>query len=824
MAYEVKTMHPNYSRAFRGGAPARQDRLIHSGVVRLGVLMVTGILGFVATSGCSSSTTGPGKSTATSAAMRNDEVEAAMAGNNSITARTTSAALVHPLIGTGHGPGGGINLFPGPSMPFGMVQLSPDTEARGYGYHYFQPDIQGFSMTHMSGPGCTNEGDVFFTATTGPVHTQIKHFQSSYSHSQESASPGYYQVKLLRWGINAQLTATDRCGIAKFTFPAGKQANILIPISHTLNFTVASKVQVVNNREITGYVVNHCFCGNRQTYKVHFVMQFSRPFLVCGTWSGKKGVGKIHVDSHFISQKNHQQWVGAYASWPASSKAQSVTVHVGISYVDLAGAENNLQQEAAGKSFSAVRQAAFHTWNHALSVIQVAGGRPSQRIEFYTALYHSLLMPSIFSDADGRYLGFDDKIHHVAAGHDIYCNYSGWDIYRSEMPLLALLEPQRMEDMCQSIVLMYQQGGWIGRWPQINHYTNVMCGSPLTTVMCTAYLDGLHGFNIKAAWQGMFKDATEAPPAGHPYAGESNINWINKLHFDPNNIEHYGSVSQLQEDCVAYGSLYYLAKALGKTHDANILYKRALYFRNVFDPADKLFRPRNSNGRWSPDFKPDLGWHGFIEGSGWQYQWLEPCDMAWVVHAMGQSRFNRRLEKFFSYKTPGWFPRFYNPYNETDLEAPFEFNFSGKPWRTQYVVRRILRQNYTLLPDGVPGNDDCGEMSSWAVMSMMGIYTIDPASGAYELCSPVFPKIRIRLHAPYTGGRFLITTTHKAAFTPYIQGVEINGHVLNDNWIEFNRISQGGRLSFKLGKTPNKKWGSASADAPPSFSGMNTAR
>ena len=732
-------------------------------------------------------------------------------------AQQSPSDLVNPFIGTGAGPGGSINLFPGPSMPFGMVQLSPDTESSGYGYHYYQRNIQGFSMTHMSGPGCNNEGDVFFTATTGAVHTQIKNFQSTYSHAMESAMPGYYQVKLLRWGINTQLTASNRCGVAKFTFPAGKQANILIPISHTLNYTVASHVHIVNNREITGYVVAHCFCGNNQSYKVYFVMRFSKPFVISGTWSGEKGVGKLHVDSHNVQQTRHNQWVGAYASWPALSKAQNITVRVGISYVDLAGAQNNLRQEVAEKSFNALRQAALNTWNHALSVIHVSGGLPSQREVFYTALYHSLLMPSIFSDADGRYLGFDGNIHHVAAGHRIYCNYSGWDIYRSEMPLLALIAPQRMEDMCQSIVLMYQQGGWIDRWPQINHYTNVMCGSPLTTVMCMAYLDGLRDFNINAAWQGMFKDATEAPPAGRPYQGESNINWINKLHFDPDNHEGYGSVSQIQEDCVAYSSLYYLAKALDKTRDAKLFHQRALFFRNVFDHQDHAFRPRLSNGHWRKAFKLTQS-HGFIEGSAWHYQWLAPCDMAWLVHAVGTARFNRRLEHFFSYKTPGWMAQYYNPYNETDLEAPFEFNFSGKPWKTQYVVRRVLRQNYTLSSNGIPGNDDCGEMSSWAVLSMMGIYTIDPASGAYELCSPVFPKISIHLHAPYTGGRLVITTTARPAFTAYIQSVKLNGSVHKANWINIKTLTAGGRLSFTLGKSPNRNWGAKPNDAPPSVS------
>ena len=814
MTHEVRTMRPISSCHVRPGASAMTYRFGHSRAFRMGGLMIAGILGFALTGGCGSTT---GKSTMASATTYSDNVTAEMAGTGGAAIGTAPAALVHPLIGTGNGPGGSINLFPGPSMPFGMVQLSPDTEARGFGYHYFQPDIQGFSMTHMSGPGCANEGDVFFTATTGPVHTQVKNFQSAYSHTQESASPGYYQVKLLRWGINAQPTATDRCGLAKFTFPAGKQANVLIPISHTLNFTVASAIRIVNHHTLTGYVVDHCFCGNKQSYKVHFVMRFSRPFAVCGTWKGLKGRGSVHADSRTVRQTRHNQWVGAFVSWPKANKPQSVTVRVGISYVDLAGAENNLQREAAGKSFIAIRQAAFHTWNRALSVVQVAGGRPSQRIEFYTALYHSLLMPSIFSDADGRYPGFDGKIHHVAAGHDIYCNYSGWDIYRSEMPLLALIEPKRMEDMCQSIVLMYQQGGWIDRWPQINHYTNIMCGSPLTTVMCTAYLDGLHGFDIKTAWRGMLKDATQAPPPGHPYKGEVGIKWINKLHYVPNNKVGYGSVSQTQEDCIAYASLYDLAKALGKTHDADMLYKRALYFRNVFDHTDRFFRPKLANGQWVKHFNPVQSWHGFIEGSGWQYQWLAPCDMAWLVHAVGQTRFNKRLNAFFDYSTPRWVGQYYNPYNEPDLEAPFEFNFSGKPWRTQYVVRRILRQCYTLSPNGVPGNDDCGEMSSWAVMSMMGLYTIDPAGGAYELCSPVFRKIVIHLRKPYAGADTVITASHAAALKPYIQSVSVNGRHTNRCWIPISVITHGGRLKFHLAAAADKSWGSAPADRPPSL-------
>ncbi len=737
------------------------------------------------------------------------------------------AASVDPIIGTGKGPGGSQNLFPGAAMPFGMVQLSPDTESHGYGYHYYQPDIQGFSMTHMSGPGCPNEGEVFFAPTTGPIETATKAFESTYSHSEESASPGYYEVQLSRWGIKTELTATDRTGVARFTFPVGKAANVLVPVSHTLNYTTAADIHVAGNNELTGYVENHVFCGNRATYRVYFAMEFSQPFASYGTWTGSTpgGPGTVSANSRQAKQTEHGQWIGAYATWPSSSASQTITVKIGISYVDLKGAENNLKKEATHKSFDQVRQDALAAWNRELGMIDAIGGTARNQKVFYTALYHSLLMPSIFSDADGRYLGFDDKIHRVAKGHLVYCNYSGWDIYRSEIPLLALIEPKRMEDMAESIVLMYKQGGWIGRWPQINRYTNVMAGSPLTVALANAWLDGLHGFDIKTAWEGMYKDATEVPPAGKPYVGEEGMEWINKLHYVPNDKISYGSVSQIQEDCIAYASLYYLAVKLGKTAEAKELYQRALFYRNVFDHGDGFFRPRNADGKWVPDFDPARERHqkgtpptGFIEGSGWHYQWLAPSDMAWLIHAVGKDRFNQRLKEFFSYPRPGWYGQYYNPYNETDLEAPFEFNFSGEPWETQRVVRRILNENYTTAYDGIPGNDDCGEMSSWAVLTMMGIYTVDPASLAYELVSPVFSRVVIHLHAPYKGQTFIIEASQNPEDKPYIQNVKLNGNDRNQSWINLADISAGGTLQFNLGTQPNKHWGSAPGEEPPSIS------
>ncbi len=730
------------------------------------------------------------------------------------------ASAVKPLIGTGDDPEDGINLYPGAVVPFGMVQLSPDTENHGAGYHYIQKAIKGFSMTHMSGAGCANQGDIFFTPTTGPIETEFPDFQSPYSHQQETAKPGYYQVQLLQWAINAELSATVHTGVARFTFPAGKSANVLLPLSHTLNHTAAASVRVVGDRRIEGYVENHSFCNMKPTYKVYFVMSFDRPFSAFGTWTGEEygGPGKIVEGSRSAEQTGDQEWVGAYATWKPAQLKQTITAKIGISYVDVAGAEKNLVAEAEGKDFDTIRREAEVTWNKELSVIEVTGGTPDERTVFYTALYHSLLMPNTFSDADGRYLGFDQQIHTMAAGRSVYTNFSGWDVYRSEMPLLAMIEPRRVQDMVQSIVLMYRHGGWIDRWPHINLYTNDMVGSPLSIVIATAYLDGLHGFDVDTAWEGMLKDATEAPPPGKPYIGEEGVEWISKLHYLPNDKVTYASVAKTLEYAVAYASLYRMAAALGKKDDARLLYDRALSYRNLFDPQERSFRPRNADGSWVADFNPARHGHVFAEGTGLHYQSFVPADLGWLISATGRERFNDRMTEFFNYPQPGWYAQYYNPYNETDLQAPFVFNFSGEPWKAQRAVRRVLHENYTVAPDGVPGNDDGGAMSSWAVLSMMGIYSVDPASLAYELVSPCFSKVVLHLEAPYPGKAFTITTTAHPEVTPYIREVTLNGRKHTRNWISFGDITAGGTLQFGLGAEPNRAWGSSPDAAPPSLS------
>lgn len=370
--------------------------------------------------------------------------------------------FVNPFIGTAKGG----DCFPGATLPHGMVQISPDMPLRelpsggAEAYDYTGNYIDGFSMTHLSGTGCWNYGDVFFTATTGPVETGAGKYGFKFSHKDEAASPGYYRVLERTWGINAELTATLRCGMARFEFPAGKEENILVPISHVMTtYSHPCYLHFINDHTLAGYVTSDIFCVSGPA-RIYFVMQADHPWKTFGLWKADKMLSGKDT----VSQKEEKNKIGAYMSWSASHKPRTVEVRVGISYVSVNGAMKNLKAEMDSWDFDKYHDAAAKTWNRALSVIQVEGGSVAHRTCFYTALYHTMLDPTVFDDVDGRYIGYDKKIHRVPAGHKhIYANFSGWDIYRSEIPLLTIIEPTRVQDMAQSVVEMYKQTGHIWR-------------------------------------------------------------------------------------------------------------------------------------------------------------------------------------------------------------------------------------------------------------------------------------------------------------------------------------------------------------------------
>ncbi|MDQ2733014.1 MAG: GH92 family glycosyl hydrolase, partial [Armatimonadota bacterium] len=701
---------------------------------------------------------------------------------------------VNPFIGTA----GGGNTFPGATAPFGMVQFSPDTQRGGVGYDYGDRVIHGFSMLHMSGIGCADYGDVFMTATTGPVEPSEAAYSSPFLHSKETASPGYYSVTLDKSNVKVELSAALRGGMARFTFPAGQAGNFLLPISHTQVDTNAADVNIVGDREMNGQVTSQGFCGGGSPYTVYYVIQFDRPFAQYGTWTN----GAVSAGQRTAHQPDRKTDVGAYATFaPASDGATTVTARIGISFVDLEGARNNLARSIGERSFDAVRRDADQNWERALHDIEITGGSTTERTNFYTALYHAMLMPNTFNDADGRYPGFDQKVHRIPDGHALYANFSGWDIYRTQVPLLALIEPARLQDMAQSLVLEYQQDGRFDRWPMANTRTGVMNGEPTTSIQATAWNYGLHGFDMAASYPGMLKAATDYGTriiADRGYQTDG--------------------VSDMQEYCYSIGALKLVADSLGKTEDSAQLKTWAEDVFNLYNPATGFFQPRSRTGEWKTPFDPTQG-DGYVEGTAWHYLWLVPQDVAGLIARMGgDETFNRRLDQFFSYPRPTWAGQYYNPYNEPDLQAPFLYDFSGQPWKTQARVRELQKDVYFPSPGGIPGNDDCGTMSAWYVLSSMGLYAVDPGRPVMELTSPLWAKTVVRLQPPYTGKQFTITASGQGSSTPYVQSLSVNGQTTDQPWIPVGVLTRGGSVSFTLGAAPNENWGAAEAVRPPSMS------
>jgi len=741
------------------------------------------------------------------------------------------AALVNPFVGTAQGG----DIVPGAIVPFGMVELSPDMLVQSY-YIYQKHHSSGFSMTHLSGVGCPSYGDVFFTATTGPLQVQPKQYGFNFSHKREAASPGYYRVFMKTWGINAQLTATTHCGMTKFTFPAGKQANILVPISHTLTTTVGSNIDIVNNHTITGSVTSLTFCQTNEPFTVYFVMKFSQPFKTSGVWQGstitpggKKQMQARNVGAAITSKGTGPKLrlpgppIGAFVSYPASSHARVVKLRIGISYVSLGGAIKNLNAEMPHFNFSAIRAQAHARWNKALAVITVHGGTLNRRKIFYTALYHALLLPNVFNDVDGRYIGYDNKIHHVPTGHrDIYANWSGWDIYRSEMPLLTIIEPQRVQDMAQSVVEMSKQLGFIDRWPFANRPTGVMNGFPLTNCLTEIWQAGLHHFNIHAAYRAMVQQCFPNYLKGHADLSSTQP-------YESLNGQKYGSilpvntnVASAEETDIAYASLGHLALDLHKPQTAGILFGDALQYTSMYNPATMFMQGRNALGVWMPlskNARDDWNWKFYCEGSAWEYNWLVPEDVHGLIALMGGDKpFAARLQHFFV-------AGLYDPTNEPDLEAPYLFDYCRQPWRSQYWVAENADTSFTDSPFGLAwsktrsaGNDDCGEMSAWYVLTQIGLYQVDPGVSDFEITTPRFAKITIHLHAPHPGKTFIITTPNGGGKNMYIQSAALDGKPLNKPWLPERMVFQGGTWNVTAGTTPNKNWAAASGDEPPSLS------
>src|ERR1700722_7178478 len=707
------------------------------------------------------------------------------------------SASADPFVGTGNGG----DTYPGAVLPFGMVQATPIDDVNQIGgYDKNSPTtLQALAMNMFSGPGISDYGDVWFTATTGSFTVPTK-ISSSFSTAGESASPGYYQVFLKDWNTNVEVASALHSAMAKFTFPAGATPNVLVPISQTATQSSQSaQIQITGNNEIDGYVVAGNWGGNVKGY---FCMQFDQPFQTSGTWTNST----VSPGSATASQSDSNTMVGAYVSFPQSSSGLVVQARIGISYVDANGAKNNVTTEIPNFDFNTVLAVAQSAWNQELAKLQVtSNGNEDDYNIFYTALYHVLLSPTTGNDADGRYIGYDNQIHTLPSGHNaIYANISGWDIYRSEVPLLTLIEPQRCEDLAQSIVEMYEQLGYMDRWPFANFPTGVMTGYPMTIILSEIWNAGLHNFDITTAYNAMYQDATN---------GEAKIidtiGWLT----DP---------STMEEDSESYAALATVADSLGKASDAATFRKQADKLNNIYNPATAFLEPRYSDGSWRANFNPELieanYTDGYVEGSAWHYLWLVPQDEAMLIQLVGGAgMFNQRLDGFFDDPTLqfNFEGAYYNAYNEPDLQAPFLYIYSGAPWQTQALTRMLNLQVYNTTISGIPGNDDLGTMSAWFVLSGVGISQVGPSLPYFELTSPLFPKVVLNLESPYPGSQFIFQSSNNSDTNVYIDSAKLNGIAQAKPFITVNQITGGGSLSVNLQATPNTKWG---LRAPPSIS------
>ncbi|SEN05353.1 alpha-1,2-mannosidase, putative [Sphingomonas gellani] len=762
------------------------------------------------------------------------------------------AGEVNVFIGTTNGG----NVFPGATLPFGMVAFSPEMtplpgkrfamSAPG-GYEWHGNGVRGFSLTHVSGTGCTGaSGDIPIMPVTVPVETSPSAvdaglgYAAILDHGEERASPGAYRVKLGN-GVLAELGATARTAVAHFGFPADKPANLLFRTSDSEVGSTASTIRIdPATRTVSGSVTSGNFCGylaedrRESYYTLHFVATFDQPFTTGGTWHDDtvaKGSG-TGVGGTGYGSRGHPPTGKGAGGWISFDPAQSpdVTMRVGISYVDEASARANLDRESpAGTTLASVQAAGRSAWNRALGQVAVTGGTGDQRSVFYSALYHSLLTPTLYSDADGRYRGFDGAVHHLSPRQQAqYANYSGWDVYRSQLQLVTLLDPQRGSDIAQSLLNQANQhGGVWDRWTHLTGATSVMNGDPSPPSLAAIHAFGGRGFDLARAYASLKRAATTPTPGDLSRKGCPVLcvgqrpgldQWLSH-HYMPVGAPGWGTAADTLEMAAADFGLAQLARAAGDRRGERMFLDRSGWWRNLFNPtatpAGGYIQPRRADGSW-PSFDPASD-DEFVEGSGAQYLWMVPFDPAGLVGALGgRDNAVRRLDAFFKTPEGEWAVTKSGPLhaeldNEPSIASPWLYNFVGQPWKTQETVRAAMDRIWTNTPAGISGNDDLGQMSSWYVWAALGLYPLYPGRAELVMGSPMFPAVTI----DRPGGRIAITARGAAADAPYVQSLRVNGRTSDRPWLPASFVERGGRLDFVLATTPDRSWGSMSA--PPTF-------
>lgn len=700
-------------------------------------------------------------------------------------AQSNYTRLVNPFVGTGgHG-----HTYPGAVVPHGMVQLSPDTRLEGWdgcsGYHYSDSFIYGFSHTHLSGTGCSDYGDILLMPMLGTPSPHNTRYGSRFSHAIEKASPGYYQVRLLDDDIDVQLTTTERVGLHQYTFPQSAAARIILDLTHR-DEVLASSLKMVNATTITGMRRSKAWASDQYVF---FAIRFSQPFRQSGLWRNDSAVAFATP----AMGKHLKAWFGF-----DNTPQHTILVKVALSGVSEEGALKNMEAEMPGWSFEAVQKAAEKKWEAELDKIAISGGTPVQQRTFYTALYHTMVVPNINMDVDGRYRGRDNAIHQ-AKGFTNYSVFSLWDTYRGAHPLYTLIDQQRTKDYIRSFLVQYEQGGRLPVWELSGCETDCMIGYHSVPVIVDAYLKGIRGFDASLALEAMLKSA-QWKHLGLPAYMENRV--IEKE-------DEHEAVSKTLEYAYDDWCIAQFAKAIQQKEIYTHFSRRAQTWKNLFDPGTLFMRPRQ-NGGWLKPFDPYEVNNNFTEGNSWQYAFYVPQDMANYIRMLGgPSVLAGRLDSLFTTRSAmtglnlpditGLIGQYAHG-NEPSHHIAYLYNFAGEPYKGAARIRYILDHFYSDEPDGLTGNEDCGQMSAWYVLSALGFYPVTPGTMDYILGTPLFPKATLHFE---NGKQFTFTANAPAANRFYIQSVSWNGKPHTQSWIRHDALLKGGSMQTTLGSQPS---------------------
>jgi predicted alpha-1,2-mannosidase len=737
---------------------------------------------------------------------------AAFGQQASVTAQNTAMNLtkfVDPYIGSSfHG-----HVFVGANVPFGAVQLGPVNRSEGWdwcsGYHYSDSTIIGFSHTHLSGTGIGDLGDILLMPATGTVKPRkgnVPNYSSGYyslfSHQNETVRPGYYSVLLDRYNIKAEMTTTERVGFHKYTFPASDSAQIIIDLREGIGWDLATKtfLQKVNDTTLVGYRYSKGWAPDQRIY---FTAVFSKPIKNLLLYKDSVLQQGIALEDRFVK---------GIAFFDVQD-GEPVMVKVGISPVSIENAAQNIRAELPHWSFDGVVAAADISWNRELNKIQISAPDEARKRTFYTALYHTMIAPSIYNDSNGDYLGTDKKVYKNAPFTNL-TTFSLWDTYRAAHPLFTITQTERVNDMINSMLAIYQQQGKLPVWHLMGNETNTMPGYSSVQVVADAYLKGFRGFDTALAFEAVKATAMQ---------DERGLKWVKKQGFIPAD-SMVESVAMGLEYSIADWSIAQMAKRMGKKEDYAYFSKRGKNYRNYYDRTAGFVRGRLSQNQWRTPFSPFISRHmkdDFSEGNAWQYTWLVPQDVEGLITLLGgEKKFIGKLDSLFTLQVDmgeeasnditGLIGQYAHG-NEPSHHVTYLYAYAGQPWKTAGKVRFILDSLYSDKPDGLSGNEDVGQMSAWYIFSALGIYPVNPANGLYVFGSPVIDNATLHIGERKT---FSIQVKNNSAANKYIQKITLNGKPYSKSYLLHKDIMRGGNLVMEMGSTPSSTWGVRPADRP----------